>query len=172
MTDAMRAHDDALSAAIEGAGGVLFKHTGDGVVAAFASPRAAITAAVEAQGRMGLPVRMGLHTGEAELRNDDYFGTTLNRAARVMDAGHGGQILVSSVTASLLDGVALTDLGLFEMKGLEGAERVFQLGDTVFPLLRARPAELGNIRTRPHRVRRFAASRSSNCVPSRRRRRW
>ncbi len=171
MTDAMRAHDDALSAAIEGAGGVLFKHTGDGVVAAFASPRAAITAAVEAQGRMGLPVRMGLHTGEAELRNDDYFGTTLNRAARVMDVGHGGQILVSSVTASLLDGVALTDLGLFEMKGLEGAERVFQLGDTVFPLLaRDQPSLATSHATSPSSS--VAASRSSNCVPSRRRRRW
>lgn len=146
MAMAMREHDDTLRSTIDEAGGVVFKHTGDGMISAFASPRAAVRAAVTAQERLGLPVRMGLHTGEAELRDQDYFGTSLNRAARVMDAGHGGQILLSAVTESLLDAeVATTDLGLFELKGLEGAERVFQVGDGSFPELRARRAQEGNI---------------------------
>ena len=85
--------------------GWLFKHTGDGVCAAFSSPRAAVDAAVDAQRALELPVRMGIATGEAELRGDDYFGSVLNRAARVMAAGHGGQILLDGVTAGLLTGV-------------------------------------------------------------------
>ena len=72
----------------------MFKHTGDGVCAAFASPRAAVDAAIAAQRALELPVRMGLATGEAELRGTDYFGAVLNRAARVMAAGHGGQVLL------------------------------------------------------------------------------
>ena len=65
--------------AIEAHGGLLFKHTGDGVCAAFASPRSAVDAAVAAQRALELPVRMGLATGEAELRDGDYFGAVLNR---------------------------------------------------------------------------------------------
>ena len=83
--DAMRAalaeHDAVLRNAIEAHGGFLFSHTGDGVVAAFASPKCAVDAAVAAQRALELPVRMGLATGEAELRDDNYFGTVLNRAA-------------------------------------------------------------------------------------------
>ena len=89
----------------------MFKHTGDGVCAAFASPKSAVDAAVAAQRALELPVRMGLATGEAELRDGDYFGTVLNRAARVMAAGHGGQILVADSTAGLLSGVDLIALG-------------------------------------------------------------
>ncbi|BBX48379.1 hypothetical protein MCOO_43940 [Mycobacterium cookii] len=62
--------------------------------AAFASPRCAVEAARAAQLALELPVRMGIATGEAELQGADYFGTVLNRAARVMSAGHGGQILL------------------------------------------------------------------------------
>ena len=58
-----------------------------------------------------LPVRMGIATGEAELRGDDYFGTVLNRTARVMAAGHGGQILLDGTTAGLIGGVNLISLG-------------------------------------------------------------
>jgi class 3 adenylate cyclase len=104
--DAMRAavleHDEVLRDAIESHGGFLFSHTGDGVVAAFASPNSAVEAAVAAQRALELPVRMGLATGEAELRDGDYFGTVLNRAARVMAAGHGGQILVADGATSFL----------------------------------------------------------------------
>jgi class 3 adenylate cyclase len=98
--DAMRAalleHDEVLRDAIEAHEGFLFSHTGDGVVAAFASPRSAVDAAVAAQRALELPVRMGIATGEAELRDGDYFGTVLNRAARVMAAGHGGQVLLAT----------------------------------------------------------------------------
>ena len=112
MRVALAAHDDVLRSAVDGHGGWLFKHTGDGVCAAFGSPRAAIDAAVDAQRRLGLPVRMGIGTGEAELRGNDYFGPALNRASRVMTAGHGGQILVAASTAALVDGVELEALGL------------------------------------------------------------
>src|SRR5277367_7082930 len=74
MQGALAAHDELLSTAIEAHGGWLFKHTGDGVCAAFASPRAAVDAAVAAQRVLELPVRMGLATGEAEVREGDYFG--------------------------------------------------------------------------------------------------
>src|SRR5258707_1037122 len=109
MRAALLAHDDVLRDAIEAHEGFLFSHTGDGVVAAFASPRSAVDAAVQAQLALELPVRMGIATGEAELRDGDYFGTVLNRAARVMAAGHGGQILVADLTAMLLRRVDLTD---------------------------------------------------------------
>jgi class 3 adenylate cyclase len=93
--DAMRAalavHDEVLRSAIEAHGGFLFKHTGDGACAAFASPRSAVDAAVTAQLALELPVRMGIATGEAELRGTDYFGAVLNRTARVMAAGHAAR---------------------------------------------------------------------------------
>jgi class 3 adenylate cyclase len=92
MRTALLAHDEVLRTSIEKHEGYLFSHTGDGVVAAFASPKAAVDAAVDAQRALQLPVRMGIATGEAELRDGDYFGTVLNRAARVMAAGHGGQV--------------------------------------------------------------------------------
>ena len=106
------AHDEVLRSSIEAHDGFLFSHTGDGVVAAFSSPRSAVDAAIAAQRELELPVRMGIATGEAERRDGDYFGTVLNRAARVMAAGHGGQILVADSTAVLLSGVDLLDLGL------------------------------------------------------------
>ena len=99
----------------------MFKHTGDGMCVVFGSAPEAVAAAVEAQAGLGLPVRMGLHTGEAESRDGDYFGPTFNRAARVMDAGHGGQVLVSSATAGLVPGHDLVDLGEHQLKGLEKA---------------------------------------------------
>ena len=111
MRAALAAHDQVLRQAIEIRGGWLFKHTGDGVCAAFASPRSAVDAAIAAQLALELPVRMGLATGEAELRDGDYFGAALNRAARVMAAGHGGQILLTDSTAVLVSGIDLMDLG-------------------------------------------------------------
>ena len=111
MRAALAVHDKSLRMAIEAYDGFLFSHTGDGFVAAFASPMSAVNAAIDAQRELQLPVRMGLATGEAELRDGDYFGTVLNRAARVMAAGHGGQILLADSTAVLLSGVDLLDLG-------------------------------------------------------------
>jgi predicted ATPase len=150
MRVALAAHDEVLCAAIEEHGGWLFKHTGDGVCAAFASPRSAIDAAVTAQRGLELPVRMGLATGEAELRGADYFGAVLNRAARVMAAGHGGQILLAESTAGLLSGVDLVDLGPRRLRDLPTPVEVFQVRapglQTDFPALRALDASPGNLR--------------------------
>ena len=121
MRAALAAHDEVLRNAIEAHGGWLFKHTGDGVCAAFASPRSAVDAAIAAQRALQLPVRMGVATGEAEVRDGDYFGTVLNRAARVMAAGHGGQILVAESTATLLTGVDLLDLGSRRLRDVSSA---------------------------------------------------
>jgi predicted ATPase/class 3 adenylate cyclase len=150
MQIALAAHDEVLHGAIEGHGGWLFKHTGDGVCAAFASPRSAVDAAVAAQRALELPVRMGLATGEAELRGGDYFGAVLNRAARVMTAGHGGQILLAESTAGLLTGVDLVDLGPRRLRDLPMPVGVFQVraaGLRVeFPPLRALDTTPGNLR--------------------------
>ena len=151
MRNALAAHDEVLRRAIEGHGGWLFKHTGDGVCAAFASPMSAVDAAVAAQRALELPVRMGLATGEAELRGADYFGAVLNRAARVMAAGHGGQILLADSTAGLLSRVDLTDLGPRRLRDLPTAVGVFQVRATglrtEFPPLRALDTSPGNLRT-------------------------
>src|ERR1700745_122376 len=122
---ALAAHDEVMCKAIDAHGGWLFKHTGDGFVAAFASPMSAVNAAIDAQRELQLPVRMGLATGEAELRDGDYFGTVLNRAARVMAAGHGGQILLAESTAGLLSGVDLLDLGPRKVRGCAESDHGF-----------------------------------------------
>jgi class 3 adenylate cyclase len=150
MRTALLAHDEALRTAIEAHEGFLFSHTGDGVVAAFASPRAAVDAAVAAQRKLELPVRIGIATGEAELRDGDYFGTVLNRAARVMAAGHGGQVLVADSTAALLSGVDLEDLGPRRLRDLPNAIGLFQVRApglrTEFPALRTLDVSPGNLR--------------------------
>src|SRR5271167_2848338 len=150
MRVALAAHDEVLRGAIQGHGGWLFKHTGDGVCAAFASPRSAVDAAVAVQRELQLPVRMGLATGEAELRDSDYFGRVLNRAARVMATGHGGQILLADSTAVLLSGVDLMDLGSRRLRDVPTPVGVFQLRApglaTDFPPLRALDTSPGNLR--------------------------
>src|ERR1700720_3105603 len=153
MRVALAAHDEVLRRAIEAHGGWLFKHTGDGVCAAFASPRSAVDAAVAAQLQLELPVRMGLATGEAELRDGDYFGAVLNRAARVMAAGHGGQILLADSTAVLLSGMDLLDLGPRRLRDVPMPVGVFQVRAaglrTEFPPLRALDTTPGNLRPAP-----------------------
>src|SRR6201981_1832655 len=153
MRAALAAHDKVLRAAIEAHGGWLFKHTGDGVCAAFASPRCAVDAAVAAQRALELPVRMGIATGEAELRDGDYFGAALNRAARVMAAGHGDQVLLAESTAGLLSGVDLLDLGPRRLRDLPTAVELFQVRAaglrTDFPPLRALDSSPGNLRSAP-----------------------
>ncbi|MDT5014546.1 MAG: hypothetical protein QOD39_706 [Mycobacterium sp.] len=150
MRAALAAHDEVLRGAVEAHGGWLFKHTGDGVCAAFASPRSAVDAGVAAQRAIELPVRMGIATGEAELRGDDYFGTVLNRVARVMAAGHGGQILLAESTAGLISGVDLVDLGPRLLRDLPRPVEVFQVRATglraEFPPLRTLDATPGNLR--------------------------
>ncbi len=107
-------------------------------------------AAVAAQRAVELPVRMGLATGEAELREGDYFGAVLNRAARVMAAGHGGQILVAESTASLLSGVDLLELGPRRLRDVPMPVGVFQVRAVglraEFPPLRALDTTPGNLR--------------------------
>src|SRR6478752_3653867 len=118
--------------------------------AAFSSPRSAVDAAVAAQRALELPVRMGVATGEAELREGDYFGAVLNRAARVMAAGHGGQILLADSTAVLLSGVDLVDLGRRRLRDVPMPLVVFQVQAeglcTEFPTLRALDTTPGNLR--------------------------
>src|ERR1700675_2888477 len=150
MRAALAAHDEVLRAAIEAHGGWLFKHTGGGVCGAFSSPRSAVDAAVAGQLKLELPVRMGLATGEAELRGADYFGAVLNRAARVMAAGHGGQVLLAESTAGLLTGVELVDLGPRRLRDVPMPVGVFQVRaaglPTEFPPLRALDTTPGNLR--------------------------
>src|SRR6201998_374678 len=150
MRVALAAHDEVLRSAVEVHGGFLFKHTGDGVCAAFASPTSAVDSAVAAQRVLELPVRMGIATGEAEMRGGDYFCAVLNRAARVMAAGHGGQILVAESTAGLLGGVDLVDLGPRRLRDGPTPIGVFQVQApglrTGFPPLRAVDVTPGNLR--------------------------
>ena len=150
MRAALAAHDEVLREAIEAHGGFLFKHTGDGVCAAFASPRSAVDAAIAAQRKLELPVRMGLATGEAELRDGDYFGAVLNRAARVMGAGHGGQVLLDDTTAGLCSSIDLIALGKRRLRDIAKPVEVSQVRAsglrTDFPPLKTLDATPGNLR--------------------------
>jgi predicted ATPase/class 3 adenylate cyclase len=145
MSEDLADHDKAIRAAVEAQRGVVFKHTGDGLCAVFTSAPAAVEASVGIHQTVGLPVRVGVHIGEAEMRNGDYFGPTLNRAARVMDAGHGGQTLVSAPVAALLSGHELVDHGRHRLKGLTAPEQLFQIGHQTFPPLRTVKARVGNL---------------------------
>ncbi|MBI1800387.1 MAG: adenylate/guanylate cyclase domain-containing protein, partial [Chloroflexi bacterium] len=140
MRAAVARHDALLRRAIEAHDGFIVKTTGDGVLAAFATALAALAACLAAQravlteswGETPIRVRMGMHTGTAEERDGDYFGPALNRAARLMAAGHGGQILLSLATQELVRDslppqVALRDLGERRLKDLIRPERVFQV---------------------------------------------
>ena len=167
MRAALAAHDEVLRSAIEAHGGFLFKHTGDGVCAAFASPRSAVDAAVAAQRVLELPVRMGLATGEAELRDGDYFGAVLNRAARVMAAGHGGQILLADSTAVLLSGVDLMiwgrdDCGMCRCRSGCSKSGPRACG-TSFRHLRALDTTPGNLRPADHELHRTRSRNWPRC---------
>src|SRR5262245_3384115 len=141
MRAALARHDALLRRAVSAHGGQVVKATGDGLHAAFGRAPDALAAALEAQRALaaeawGLPrplrARMGLHTGVSEERDGDYFGPAVNRAARVMQAGHGGQVLLSLATAALVRGempagAGLRDLGEHRLKDLLEPERLFQL---------------------------------------------
>jgi predicted ATPase len=154
MSTALARHDAIVRDAIEAHGGYVFATGGDGFAAAFGSAPGAVAAAESAQAALGreswpegaaLTVRMGLHTGVVEERNGDYFGPTVNRAARIMAAGHGGQVLVSAATAGLAGGVTLADLGAHAFAGLDTPERVYQLGEESFAPLRSVGAVPSNL---------------------------
>lgn len=143
--EAMRAiltrHDALLGAAIDGHGGAVFKTVGDAFYAAFINASAALDAALAAQralfaeewgGDDPLRVRMALHTGAVEAQNGDYFGRPLNRVARLLSAGHGGQTLVSGATEELIrdnlpPGIGLRDMGEGRLKDLLRPEHIFQV---------------------------------------------
>ena len=147
MAQALRRHDELLHAAVGQAGGFVFKTVGDAFCAAFATPQAALEAALTAQRALTaeqwptsrpIRVRMGMHTGVCEERDNDYFGPVVNRTARLEAVAHGGQVLVSGTTAELLsetlpEGVRLRDLGLHRLKDLGRPERVFQLEAEFLP---------------------------------------
>src|SRR4051794_3934065 len=138
MSIALAEHDVVMRSTIAAHRGEMFKHTGDGVCAVFRSAADAAHAALDAQQHVGLPVRIGLHTGEAEAREGDWYGTTLNLVARIMDSGHGAQILCSSVTASMLpEQIPMKTLGEYRLKGLDRAETIIQIGEGQFGPLRA-----------------------------------
>jgi predicted ATPase len=150
MRVALEAHNQVLREAVAANNGEVFNYTGDGMCAVFASPRSAVDAAVAAQRALELPVRMGIATGEAELRGGDYFGTVLNRTARVMSAGHGGQILLDGATAALVSGVDLISLGQRRLRDIAKAVEVFQVQApdlrTEFPPLKTVDPTPGNLR--------------------------
>ena len=138
MQEALARHDAILRDAIESHRGHVVKTTGDGAHAAFAVASDAIDAAVVAQlalqrepwGATGpLRVRMGIHTGAAEVRDGDYYGTALNRAARLMSAANGGQIVLSLATRELVDDSSpeFVDVGEHRLRDLAQPVRVFQV---------------------------------------------
>ena len=167
MHTALARHDTLLRSLITAHGGYVFKMVGDAVYAAFAFPTDAVSAALDAQravsaeewGEVGpLRVRMALHTGVAQSRDDDYFGPTLNRVARVLSTGYGGQMLLSAVTFELVRdalpaGVSVKDLGEHALKDLLRPEHIFQLTvsdlPAEFPALKSLPRHLQNMPVQP-----------------------
>ena len=167
--DAMRAalarHDTLLRHSIEQHGGHVFKTAGDAFHAAFAQPRSALAAVLQAQTALhaqpwplpegeALRVRAALHAGEAEQRGGDYFGAPLGRTARLLGAAHGGQTLLSETLASLLppvleSGAVLRSLGRHRLKDLAQPQEIFQLAHPslpdAFPPLRSLEAFTHNL---------------------------
>lgn len=141
MADALMIHDRIVSDAIQSSGGVLFKHTGDGMMAAFPDVTSTVECAEAIQRRLGdqewetpeaLRVRVGVDVGEVEARGGDFYGPPVNRATRLTGAAHGGQVLVSQTAHAELAmsapaGVQIRQLGEHRLKGFATAERVFQL---------------------------------------------
>ena len=163
MQPALQGHDRILRESVESHGGYVVKLTGDGVHAAFAGAADAVRAALDVQGRVGseewsipepICVRIGIHTGEAEHRDGDYYGPTLNRSARLMAVANGGQVLVSLATEELVRDrlpteAILVDLGEHRLRDLARPEQVFEVRpsslEVVFPPLRTLDAYPGNL---------------------------
>ena len=163
MSRALAAHDAASRAAVEGHCGVVVKMTGDGMYAAFDDPVDALVATVELQQALdalaaasgiALRVRAGLHLGLVERRDEDLFGSPVNRAARIMKAAHGGQVLLSQavvdrVRERLPPATSLRDLGGVRLRDLATPERVYQL---VHPQLRADFPALRSLEATPNNL--------------------
>jgi predicted ATPase/class 3 adenylate cyclase len=167
MQAALARHDEILQGAIETHGGYVFKTVGDAFCAAFPTAADALEAALGAQrdlraenwGKIGpLRVRMALHAGASDERGSDYFGPSVNRVARLLSAGHGGQILLSLAAQELVrdelpGGTELRDLGEGRLKVLFRPERIFQLTapdlSSSFPPLKSLDARLNNLPAQP-----------------------
>ncbi|MBD5634832.1 MAG: adenylate/guanylate cyclase domain-containing protein, partial [Candidatus Eremiobacteraeota bacterium] len=138
MQTALAEHDQLVRNAIEGCGGSVFKTVGDAFCAEFANVDDAVRAAVTMQRVLaevdfsaveGIRVRVAIHTGYADRRDGDHFGLSVNRVARLLSIGHGGQILLSGTARELLDaskhpGIEFVDLGTHRLKDLSRSERV------------------------------------------------
>ena len=141
MQSAVRRHEEIMQAAITAHDGYVFKTVGDAVCATFRTAPGAIAAALDAQRALGhedfsavdgLKVRMAIHTGLSYERSGDYFGPTVNRVARLLSIGHGGQVLVSGTSNDLAQGemppkTTVRDLGAQRLKDLAQPEQVYQL---------------------------------------------
>ena len=149
MRAALARHDALLEETMTAHGGVVFKRMGDAFCVAFADPAAAVAAAAAAQQALHaapwpelpapLRVRMALHRGDADQRDGDYFGGVLNRVARLLAVGHGGQVLCSARVVEALDGnlpagAHLRDLGQHRLKDLQQPEALAQLELPDLPL--------------------------------------
>jgi predicted ATPase/class 3 adenylate cyclase len=167
MPAALARHDARLRELIDAHGGMVFKTVGDGCHAVFVTAAAALAATLAAQRALiaeqwettePLRVRMALHTGAADLRDGDYFGPPLNRVARLLVTGHGGQILLTRATQELVRDdmpadAELLDLGRHRLKDLAHPEQIFQLLapnlPTAFPPLNALDAHRTNLPAQP-----------------------
>ena len=155
-------HDEVSRSAVERHRGTIVKTTGDGVHAAFEDPADAVAAVIDLQlalaepgaERAPLKVRCGLHLGADQRRDNDFYGPAVNRAARIMSAAHGGQVLVSGAVAERVSGrlpgeVVLRDLGTVRLRDLGSPEHVFQL---VHPRLRSEFPPLRSMATTPNNL--------------------
>jgi predicted ATPase/class 3 adenylate cyclase len=134
--DALADHRAVIRKSCTGNGGVEVDTQGDAFFFAFPTAPGALAAASDFTQRLAsngpIRVRVGVHTGTPFVGDEGYVGSDVHRAARIAAAGHGGQVLVSAATASLVQ-PELTDLGEHRFKDLAAPERVFQLGGGEFP---------------------------------------
>ena len=169
MSQALAAHDALARGAVEAHNGRVVKMTGDGIYAAFDDALDALDATLELQQALAEPVatcgvalrvRCGLHAGVVERRDNDYFGTAVNRAARIMSAAHGGQVLLSQAVVDcvreiLPAAVSLRDLGKVRLKDLATPEHVYQV---VHPRLRNNFPALRSLEAIPNNLPRQVTS--------------
>jgi class 3 adenylate cyclase len=135
---ALAEHRHVIRTALAANGGVEVDTQGDAFLVAFPTAPGALAAAAAINDGLtstAVRVRIGVHTGTPLVTEEGYVGADVHRAARIAAAGRGRQVLVSSSTRSLLD-LGLRDLGEHRLKDLSAPERIFQLGDEEFPVLR------------------------------------